>query len=39
MRLVFADAIYWGAVLHPLYKYRAQVTLAREAIGDVRLVN
>ena len=38
MRLVFADTLYWGAVLHPLDQYRAQVIRAREALGDVRLV-
>jgi predicted nucleic acid-binding protein len=31
VRLVFADTLYWGAVLHPLDQYRAQVIRAREA--------
>ena len=30
MRLVFADTLYWGAVLHPHDQYRAQVIRARE---------
>ena len=38
MRLVFADTLYRGAVLHPLDRYRAQVIRAREALGDIRLV-
>src|ERR1035437_6119531 len=38
VRLVFADALYWGAVLHPLDQYRAQVIRAREALGEIRLV-
>lgn len=38
MRLVFADTLYWGAVLHPLDQYRTQVIRAREALGDVGLV-
>lgn len=38
VRLVFADTLYWGAVLHPLDQYRAQVIHARAALGDVRLV-
>ncbi len=38
MRQVFADTLYWGAVLHPHDQYRAQVIRARAALGDVRLV-
>jgi uncharacterized protein len=38
VRLVFADTLYWGAVLHPLDQYRPQVIRAREALGDVVLV-
>ena len=38
MRLVFADTLYWGAVLHPHDQYRAQVIRARAALGEIRLV-
>ena len=38
MRLVFADTLYWGAVLHPLDQYCAQVVRTRRALGEVRLV-
>lgn len=38
MRLVFADTLYWGAILHPLDQYRAQVIRVREALGEIRLV-
>jgi uncharacterized protein len=38
VRLVFADTLYWGAVLHPHDQYRAQVIRAREVLGDIRLV-
>jgi predicted nucleic acid-binding protein len=38
VRQVFADTLYWGAVLHPHDQYRVQVIRAREALGDVRLV-
>ena len=38
MRLVFADTLYWGAILHPQDQYRAQVIRVREALGDIRLV-
>ena len=38
MKQVFADTLYWGAVLHPHDQYRVQVIRAREALGDVRLV-
>jgi truncated hemoglobin YjbI len=38
VRLVFADTLYWGAVLHPHDQYRAQVIRAHKALGDIRLV-
>jgi predicted nucleic acid-binding protein len=38
VRLVFADTLYWGAVLHPHDRYRAQVIRARDVLGDIRLV-
>jgi predicted nucleic acid-binding protein len=38
VRLVFADTLYWGAVLHPFDQYRAQVIRAREALGSIGLV-
>jgi len=38
VRPVFADTLYWGALLHPLDQYRPQVIRARESLGDVRLV-
>jgi hypothetical protein len=38
VRQVFADTLYWGAVLHPHDQYRVQVMRAREALGGVRLV-
>ena len=38
MRPIFADTLYWGAVLRPLDQYRAQVVRAREALGDICLV-
>ena len=38
MKQVFADTLYWGAVLHPHDQYRVQVIRAREALGEVRLV-
>ena len=38
MKLVFADTLYWGAVLHPHDQYRAQVIRAQKALGDIRLV-
>ena len=37
MRQVFADTIYWGAVLHPQDQYRAQAIGARNALGEIRL--
>lgn len=36
--MVFADTLYWGAVLNPLDQYHAHVIRAREAIGDMCLV-
>jgi predicted nucleic acid-binding protein len=38
VRLVFADTLYWGAVLHPLDQYRRQVIRVRESLGDIALV-
>jgi hypothetical protein len=38
VRLVFADTLYWGAVLHPNDQYRAQVVRARDVLGDIHLV-
>jgi predicted nucleic acid-binding protein len=38
VRLIFADTLYWGAVLHPLDQYRVQAIRARKALGEVRLV-
>ena len=38
MRLVFADPLYWGAILHPPDQYRGEVIRAREALGHARLV-
>jgi uncharacterized protein len=38
VRLVFADTLYWGAVLHPLDQYRAQAIRSREALGEMRSV-
>jgi predicted nucleic acid-binding protein len=38
VKLVFADTLYWGAVLHPLDQYRAQVIRTREVLGEVHLV-
>jgi predicted nucleic acid-binding protein len=38
VRPVFADTLYWGAVLHPHDRYRAQAIRARQALGEVRLV-
>ena len=38
MKLVFADTLYWGAVLHPHDQCRAQVIRAREALGEISLV-
>jgi uncharacterized protein len=38
VRLVFADTLYWGAILHPLDQYRSEAIRARAELGDVRLV-
>ena len=38
MRLVFADTLYWGAMLRPLDQYRSKAIQARKALGEVRLV-
>jgi predicted nucleic acid-binding protein len=38
VRPVFADTLYWGAVLHPHDQYRARVIRTRGALGDMRLV-
>jgi len=38
VKLVFADTLYWGAVLHPHDQYRSQAIHARKALGEVRLV-
>ena len=38
MKLVFADTLYWGAVLHPHDQYREQFIRAREALGEIHLV-
>jgi len=38
VRLVFADTLYRGAILHPHDQYRAQVIRARESLGEIRLV-
>jgi predicted nucleic acid-binding protein len=38
VKLVFADTLCWGAILHPNDQYRAKVISARDALGDVRLV-
>jgi hypothetical protein len=38
VRLVFADTLYWGAVLHPLDQYRARAIRTRAALGEMRLV-
>jgi uncharacterized protein len=38
VKRVFADTLYWGAVLHPHDQHRAQVIRAREALGAVRLI-
>jgi hypothetical protein len=36
--LVFADTLYWGALLHPHDQYRAQAFRVRTALGNVALV-
>jgi len=36
--LVFADTLYWGAILHPQDQYRRQAIRVRRELGDVQLV-
>ena len=38
MTSIFADTLYWGAMLHPHDQYRSQAILVRNALGEVRLV-
>jgi uncharacterized protein len=38
VKLVFADTLYWGAVLHPQDQYRSEAIRARKALGEARLV-
>ena len=38
MKRIFADTLYWGAVLHERDQYRAQAIRARATLGDVALV-
>jgi len=38
VKRVFADTLYWGAVIHPHDQYRAQAICAREALREVRIV-
>jgi hypothetical protein len=38
VKLVFADTLYWGAILHPRDQYRSQAIRSRQALGEVRLV-
>ena len=38
MKLVFADTLYWGAILHSRDQYRSRAIRARKAVGEVRLV-
>ncbi len=38
MRLVFADTLYWGAILHPHDQHRSQAIRTRKALGEVHLV-
>lgn len=38
MKLVFADTLYWGAILHPYDQYRMQAIRARKTLGEVRVV-
>jgi predicted nucleic acid-binding protein len=38
VKLVFADTLYWGAVLHSRDQYRSQAIRARKVLGEVRLV-
>src|SRR5260370_7122606 len=38
VRLVFADTVYWGALVHAHDQYRSLAIQARKALGEVRLV-
>ena len=38
MKRVFADTLYWGAILYPNDQYRSRAIHARKTLGDVRLV-
>lgn len=38
MRAVFADTVYWGAILHPQDQYRSEALRAREALGETHVV-
>jgi predicted nucleic acid-binding protein len=38
VKLVFADTLYWGAILHPQDQYRSEAIRVRKALGDVNLV-
>jgi uncharacterized protein len=38
VRLVFADTLYWGAILHPRDQYRSRAIRSRKALGEVHLV-
>jgi len=38
VRTVFADTLYWGALLHPHDQYRGRVIRTRKMLGEVHLV-
>jgi predicted nucleic acid-binding protein len=38
VRLVFADTLYWGAVLNPRDQYRSRTIRTQKALGDTHLV-
>jgi predicted nucleic acid-binding protein len=38
VKLVFADTLYWGALLHPQDQYRIRAVRARAAVGEALLV-
>lgn len=38
MKRVFADTLYWGAILHPGDQYRRRAIHARQALSDAHLV-
>jgi len=38
VRTVFADTLYWGALLHLHDQYRSRVIRTREMLGEVHLV-